>query len=405
MQPPAPPATDVVLLSVLYPPAVGGSAVLYQNVYGRFTRYSVAVVTDADVSPGPDGAEENGVRVYRRRFFTRRWGVLGLRNLRDHFRTVRALRSVPYHGRTLIHCSRALPEGTSTLLGSFLHRRPYLCWAHGEELTTAALSREYAFLIKRAFSSAAAVLANSHNTRRLLEGIGIPTEQIAVIHPGVDVGRFSPQVDGSALRRRYAPNGEVLLVTVARLQRRKGHDHAIAALAELRKHAPGVRYLIVGDGEERPRLEALAKEHGVSDLVSFTGAVPEADLSAYYAAADVFLHPNRVHEADSEGFGIVFLEAQATGKPVVGGRTGGVPETMVEGETGLLVGGEDVAETAAVLRRLVEDGGLRRRLGEAGRRHVAEAFSWARAARAVEDVHRQVLEAGTLRAAQGGARR
>src|SRR5437867_2309297 len=93
-------ATDIVVLSVLYPPGVGGSAVLLENVYSRVSRYSVAVVTDAEKSPGEDGPQ-NGVQVYRRHFFTRRWGVLGLGALKDHFRTHRALRSAPFHARTL----------------------------------------------------------------------------------------------------------------------------------------------------------------------------------------------------------------------------------------------------------------------------------------------------------------
>jgi phosphatidylinositol alpha-1,6-mannosyltransferase len=388
-----------VLLSQLYPPAVGGSAVLFQNIYGRLAHHGVSVVTDCDISPGVDG-EHGGVYVNRRRFATRRWGVLGLGELRDHLRTVRALRSVSFHSRTLIHCARALPEGVSTLLGSFLHRWRYVCWAHGEELTTAELSREFAFLIKRAFSAAAAVIANSYNTRRLLEGIGIRREQIAVVHPGVDVSRFTPKVDSSWLRQRYAPHGAALLVTIARLQRRKGHDHAIKALAALRQHVPNVHYLIVGDGEERRRLETLAEQCGVRGCVFFTGTVRDVDLPAYYAAADVFLHPNRICQADSEGFGIVFLEAQASGKPVIGGRSGGVPETMIEGKTGLLVSGEDVAETAAALRRLVEDRELRSQMGQAGRKHVARAFSWDVAARAVENVHRQAVEDGKLRSAR-----
>jgi phosphatidylinositol alpha-1,6-mannosyltransferase len=285
------------------------------------------------------------------------------------------------------------------MLREWLRRQPYLCWAHGEELTTAAQSRELAFLIKRAFSKAAAVFANSQNTRRSLEDIGIPAEQIAVIHPGVDVTRFHPETGSSALRKRLAPNGETLVVTIARLQRRKGHDHAIQALRLLLRPGPHVRYMIAGDGGEWPRLEALARELDVGDAAVFTGKVPETELTAYYTASDIFLHPTRVFESDTEGLGIVFLEAQATGKPVVGGCNGSVPETTIEGETGLLVSGEDVEETAAVLLRLVEDPAPRSRMGAAGRRHVASSFSWERAARAVAGVQHQVLAARALHAA------
>jgi phosphatidylinositol alpha-1,6-mannosyltransferase len=145
----------------------------------------------------------------------------------------------------------------------------------------------------------------------------------------------------------------------------------------------------------------MAREYRLEGRVHFTGAVPESDLPKYYAACDVFLHPNRIDAMDCEGFGIVFLEAQAAGKPVIGGRTGGVPETMIEGETGFLVSAEDVAETSAVLQRLVENPELRNRMGQAARRHVANKFSWEAAARAAEDVHTQVVEAGTLASARG----
>jgi phosphatidylinositol alpha-1,6-mannosyltransferase len=230
--------TDLVLLSEIYPPAVGGSAVLWQNVYTRIRRYSVSIVTDGDTSPGPDGPDQ-AAQVYRRHFRTRRWGVSSVGALSDHRRTIRALRSVPFHRHTLIHCSRALPEGVSTLLSTIGRRRRYLCWAHGEELTTAALSREFAFLLKKVFGRAAAVFANSENTKRLLQNIGVDEEQIVVVYPGVDTTRFTPSVDTTALRRRYAPQGETLLVTIARLQRRKGHDHAIEAL--LGDHPPHER--------------------------------------------------------------------------------------------------------------------------------------------------------------------
>src|SRR5262249_32016510 len=151
--------------------------------------------------------------------------------------------------------------------------------------------------------------------------------------------------------------------TVGRLQRRKGHDLTIETLAALKPALPHLRYVIVGEGEERARLEALVAHHGLSDRVTFAGAVAAEELPSYYAAADIFVHPNRVDAGDVEGFGIVFLEAAATGLPTIGGNSGGVPEAIEGDVTGLLVDGTDVNELAIAVRRLAESATLRREMG------------------------------------------
>lgn len=379
---------DILMLSELYPPAVGGSSVLFENAYQRVSNYSVAVLTDATSSPGSDGLQ-HGVQVYRRKFLSRRWGVMSWRDWRDHMRTIRSVRTVPRNRATVIHCGRALPEGLSVLLGSPLLRNRYLCWAHGEGITTSRQSRELRFLIRRAFRNAAVVLSNSHNTRRLLQTeIGMPEDRIVVAQPGVDADRFSPDVDGTAVRRSYAAGDEIVLLTVGRLQRRKGHDKVLEALSLLAPEKLNWHYVIVGDGEERVRLESLTDEYGLRPHVTFAGKVPDEKLPDHYAACDIFVHPNREYQFDIEGFGIVFLEAQATGKPVIGGRSGGVPETLLEDETGLLVDGDNCHEIAGALRRLILDRDLCRRMGVCGRQLATSRFSWEGTARKVEEAQR-----------------
>jgi phosphatidylinositol alpha-1,6-mannosyltransferase len=154
---------------------------------------------------------------------------------------------------------------------------------------------------------------------------------------------------------------------------------------------PGLRYVIVGGGEERPRLEALVDQLDLRERVRFEGMVSDEDLPKYYAACDVFVHPNRLEEGDFEGFGIVFLEAQATAKPVIGGRSGGVSEAVADGESGFLVSGTDVVELADVVRRLACSADLRRRLGAAGRARVESAFTWDVAAKKVRALHDKIL--------------
>jgi phosphatidylinositol alpha-1,6-mannosyltransferase len=183
-----------------------------------------------------------------------------------------------------------------------------------------------------------------------------------------------------------------MLLSIGRLQRRKGHDLVIRALGACREFAPRLTYVVVGDGDERLRLEGLVAALGLGDRVTFEGEVPAAALPAYYAACDIFVMPNRVDGVDIEGFGIVFLEAAAAGRPTIGGKSGGVPEAIDENRTGLLVEGTDVEELAGALRRLAGSKDLRQRMGDAGRARVVGQFNWQRAADDVLRLHHALLE-------------
>ncbi len=201
-------------------------------------------------------------------------------------------------------------------------------------------------------------------------------------------------------RRRRATNrsgarllagADVLLLSVGRLQARKGHDLVLRALARLAPGDPRVRYVVIGDGPERQRLEQLARQLRVADRVAWAGIVATHELPACYASADVFVHPNRVEGADFEGFGIVFLEAAASGLAAIGGRSGGVPEAIEDGRTGLLVSGTDAEELARAIVRLAGDAAARRLMGEAGRARALQEFSWERAARRVAEIEEEIL--------------
>jgi phosphatidylinositol alpha-1,6-mannosyltransferase len=166
-----------------------------------------------------------------------------------------------------------------------------------------------------------------------------------------------------------------VLLSVGFLIKQKGHETAIRALPSLVKEWPDLRYLVVGDGPERGRLESLAAELGVAANVSFLGRVPEAELLAAYKAADVYVQPSVVVDGVTEGYGISFVEAGAAGLPVVGGRCGGVIEAVVDGVTGFLVTPGDAPDFARAVSTLLRDGDLRRRMGDAGKR-LAEERTW-----------------------------
>ena len=195
---------------------------------------------------------------------------------------------------------------------------------------------------------------------------------------GVDTALFRPDCGGEQIRTRHGLTGRPVVVSVSRLVKRKGHDVLIRALPELRRRVPDAALLIVGGGPYRATLERIAREAGVADSVVLTGSVPWADLPAHYDAGDVFAMPCRTRRAglEVEGLGIVFLEASATGLPVIAGRSGGSPDAVLEGETGHVIDGTRVGEVARAVGDLLADPDRTRRMGEAGRAWVEREWRW-----------------------------
>jgi phosphatidylinositol alpha-1,6-mannosyltransferase len=185
-------------------------------------------------------------------------------------------------------------------------------------------------------------------------------------------------VDGEPIRVRLGLADRPVVVCVSRLVPRKGQDMLIRAMPEIRRRVPDAALLIVGGGPYRAALGKLARQAGVERDVVFTGSVPTAELPAHYAAGDVYAMPCRTRNGglDVEGLGIVYLEASATGLPVVAGDSGGAPDAVREGETGYVVPGRDVAALAGRVATLLADRDLARQLGAAGRAWVEREWRW-----------------------------
>jgi phosphatidylinositol alpha-1,6-mannosyltransferase len=195
---------------------------------------------------------------------------------------------------------------------------------------------------------------------------------------GVDTDVFHPGAGREDVRRALALADRPVVVCVSRLVPRKGQDVLIRALPAIRNAVPGAALLVVGGGPDMPRLQRLAVEHGVADHVRFTGSVPWSELPAHYAAGDVFAMPcrTRLGGIDVEGLGIVFLEAAATGLPVVAGGSGGAPDTVRDGETGVVVDGRDVERVAREVGSLLADPRRAAAMGAKGRAWVESEWRW-----------------------------
>ena len=267
-----------------------------------------------------------------------------------------------------------------------LFKKPYLIIGHGIDVWNDLGPRR-----EGALRRAARVVAVSRFTARQVVSLhGVAEAKVSVVHPAVDPALLREAETAGAPSRS---GDDVTLLTVARLsakERYKGCDAVISALPMVSAETRAVRYIIAGDGDDLPRLRALAAERGVSAAVSFAGFVPR--LSPLYRKCDVFVMPSIAERRPDgwvgEGFGIAYIEAAAFGRPVVAGDGGGAPEAVQDGVTGYVVDGRDVSAVAATLGRLVKDAALRERMGAAGRRWVHDHFTFERflrdAAAAVE---------------------
>ena len=216
-----------------------------------------------------------------------------------------------------------------------------------------------------------------------------PHAALEPLAPGVDTDRFEPNsVARAEMRARYGLGSRPVVVCVSRLVPRKGQDMLIRALPAIRQRVEGAALVIVGGGPYRDKLRRLAHAFGVSDHVVFTDGVPADELPAHHAMADVFAMPCRTRGSglDVEGLGIVYLEASATGVPVVAGRSGGAPESVVDGETGLVVDGWDVGAIAAAVGDLLADRGRSAAMGAAGRRWAVDHWQWHTKARRLSEL-------------------
>jgi phosphatidylinositol alpha-1,6-mannosyltransferase len=272
----------------------------------------------------------------------------------------------------------AFPLG---LMGPRIRRRTglqYVAWTHGLEVS-AVRAPGGSRLLRRIGADAAAVTFVSHWCRDLLEPAFGPGPRYELLPPAVDPA-YHPGVDGSAVRERHCFGDDPVVVCVSRMVERKGQDRLIRALPELRRRVPGARLLLVGGGPFRPQLEQMASDEGVAEWVTFAGKVADEDLPAHYAAGDVFAMPCRERKGglEVEAFGIVFIQAQAVGRPVVAGAIGGVPDALDQGRTGLLVDGSSAASVTEAVASLLGDPARATEMGRAGAEWVADGFTWDR---------------------------
>jgi phosphatidylinositol alpha-1,6-mannosyltransferase len=368
----------LLVLTELFLPTKGGTAVWAAEVYKRLGGKEIHIVT-ADV-PGAaevDATHPNTIH----RLNLKRVSWLRPESLAMYARFFfKSLALAFTHRFDAIHAFRALPEGLAAWAVARLTFHKVAIYAHGEELTSWGRGGKYKAM-RFALTHADRVIANSEHTRDTLLEMGINASRITIIHPGVDVTVFRPGLDTTGLREALGiPSDAMLVLSVGRLSRRKGFDQMIRAIAQLRDEGLILHYVIAGLGEDAEYLDSLIREHRLHSGVHRIGAVSEADLPRWMNACDVFAMPNREIDGDNEGFGMVFIEAAACGKPSLAGEAGGTGSAVLHDMTGLRVNGTMVEAVADNLRSLLMRPERRIELGRRALQRVEKEFSWERVA-------------------------
>jgi len=368
----------LLVLTELFLPTKGGTAVWATEVYKRLGGKEIHIVT-ADV---PGAAEVDAVHPNSiHRLDLKRVPWLRPESLMMYARFFfKSLWLALTHRFDAIHAFRSLPEGLVAWAVARLTFRPVVIYAHGEELTTWGRGRKYQAM-RFALQHADRIIANSDYTRDVLIGMGVNPSRINLIYPGVDIERFRPGLPCDDLKAKIGLLvDEKLILSVGRLQRRKGFDMVIRSIPELCKTGLVARYALIGIGEDRDYLYNLAEELGVADKVHLLGHVDAEDLPRWYNACDVFVMPNREINGDTEGFGMVFIEAAACGKPALAGAAGGTGAAVLDGETGLRVDGNSEESVAQGLIKLLPNREKAEKMGHHGWSRAKVEFAWERVA-------------------------
>lgn len=358
--------TKALLLTINFPPSVGGMERYYADLAASFPGHSICVSTPRMAGAGDFDAK--ATYEIRRPPIPRRKAHLFVFAL---FWFGHVLVECFKNRYDVLLCGNVTPVGWICRWVSRIRGIPYVIFFHGMDVERVArkLAKPgpQARALEKTLAEARICFANSRDTARRLQAAGVAAGKIRLLYPAVDCNFFSPGT---------SPSLEPVVLTVGRYAERKGVDLLVRAVARIRERVPAVRLVIVGRGQTEV-LGPLVRDLRATSFVEFHGEVSLEDLRAHYRRARLFAMPSWEDEGTGsvEGFGIVYLEAAACGVPSLGGRSGGIEDAIEEGVTGFLVNPKDKDELEARLVQLLTEDALRLRQGERARERVTQEFS------------------------------
>ncbi|MBC8386329.1 MAG: glycosyltransferase family 4 protein [Gammaproteobacteria bacterium] len=371
-----------LLISEIFPPIHGGSGRWFWELYSRLPKEQYFIA--AGLSDGhSEYDKQHDLNVTRLPLSSPAWGIKSLTGLSFYWKNFLKIRSlVKKNCIHQIHCGRCLPEGVFGYLMKKLYNIPYLCYIHGEDVEAASSSRELSYIVKKVLDNASRLITNSKNSQRILiNHWKVNPDKTVVLNPGMDSKRFIPARYNLETRKKLGWDNRSVVLTVGRLQKRKGQDMLIQALLRIKKDIPDILYAIIGGGEEKEHLQTLVEKLNLKENVQFCSEISDEEMIQCYQQCTLFALPNRTIGKDIEGFGMVLAEAQSCGRPVLAGDSGGTVETMIIGETGYIVDCTSSEILAKKIIALLKEPDLLSAMGQKARKHAEETLDW--------DVHTQ----------------
>jgi len=370
-----------LLITSYFPPTIGGSATVYGNIF-KYGQGKVSVLTvkqeRCDSKAGePAWRDTDGVyrinylmapSVRCQNILQTLWVVLRY-DLPVQFKAFSSALRLIRQQKIDVVCIGELQElGWLGILLGMLTSVKVIIYTHGEELTTKGSSRFYGKSAKYYLGRADGIVTVSRFTKStIIEMFDISEDKIRLISNGVDLEKCQSVAGTRDKLDSPKTSPHALIFSVGRLIKRKGFDMAIEAMAIVHRQYPDAQLVIAGEGEKLKELEARIRDLNLEDVVRMAGRLSHDELMGLYQGCDIFLMPNReLENGDTEGFGLVFLEANAFKKPVIGGNAGGAVDAIVHEDTGLLVDGNSASEVADAILKLLGNEPLRREMGEKG---------------------------------------
>lgn len=371
-----------LLIATFFPPEIGGIQNYLSNIAKRLDPDKLAVLAPMNPKMGKEIKEFDSRQPYKiiRVNFYYPWKIIWPRWM-PLLKTARKLIEKEKFGQIL--CGEVSPAGIVSYIIKMKNPIEYSVFTYALDIILPQKSRTKTKYTGEVLREAKNVFTISEFTKNELKKFNVQEGKIKFVYPGIDLKEFlgNPEFlkeKTDTLRSKLKLDGKKIILTLSRLVKRKGQDKMICAMKHIIKKFPESIYLIAGEGPYEKNLRELVLKFNLQEHVKFIHGVSDKEKPAYYNLCDVFAMPSRVMEKeDAEGFGIVFLEAAALGKPTLGSKEGGIPDAVIDRKTGLLVNNpNDPQEIADKIIKLLEDPAYASNLGEVGKRRAEKDFNW-----------------------------
>jgi len=368
-----------LLITLDFPPQGGGVANYWKNLC-RFLNSDDLVVLTSEHEASLEFDQNEKYLIYRKDlFYQAKW--IYPKWLKLLSETIHLVKQEEVKQIVVTHI---LPCGTVAYIIKKFFNIPYFVSLHGLDAAYAAKSWRKRFLSRLILKNSQGIIVNSQYTKQLVgQNFKLKCDdKITIVYPCPNIDY--EEIDEESLnifKKEFRLENKKILLTVARLVKRKGHDYVIKALKQAIETIPNLVYLVVGKGVEESNLKDLVAGEGLIDKVLFFNDIQNSELPYFYSACDAFIMPSRLmSDGDVEGFGIVYLEANSFGKPAIAGRSGGIPEAVEHARSGLLIDPNSVEEISRAIVSLLNDQDVARQMGEYASCRVIEQFNWTRQA-------------------------